>query len=556
MCRLNRKMCETRHLFLLLFLLHISLGETKPSSLRPRPPAHHVQHVTQRGCPRGTFPAFREVGPQRSWRAKRLRMLCLNPSARDEFRKQQGSNSTDASALGEKMGRITKGARELVFGKKERMPTRQNQRSYVSDLAQFTQGRSETFICVADRTEDSSYFSFGYRFLVSFTAYLLFPVAQRLLAPSIEGLNVDDITSSVTGEFAPVMDVLYALLASNTIAKLQARQEKIQEAVNAEICELRILTWLVLQLANDFQGLTRFECRKLLVPIWQHTDMLVYSSRFDELSLMLSDDLFFIVHHTLRDLQSASDKVTNPDRKERIKQISSEAADHTEKLLALRAERLDTEGQGVPPSIFAILDTLSVYILASYCLLSASREIEPMAQIVRPTSVSSLAFNIAEWTQQQVDALAATSDLHPTSWGFEGIWPVNGEALLFSLMTSMLIVVRNLYRDLERPFRGHSRIRRTVSTASLYAVRSEIESVFAEEGLCQLLREVRSNSLMQAKARAKRAERSGLRGEMPESNDSKGAQAQRGNLAWDGMNTRRSLLSRGRKAPRFNMTKL
>ncbi|GAB5367409.1 hypothetical protein AAMO2058_001227600 [Amorphochlora amoebiformis] len=420
------------------------------------------------------------------------------------------------------------------------LPTRRDTRSYVSNVRIFTDpnikvSRSK-LVTFVDETGDARYFSLGSQLLMVSIAYILFPVLQRLIAPSLEGINVEEVSSSITGEFAPVLDVLYALLASNTIQTLQNRQDRIQDAINKELCQLRVLAWEVILLARDLTGLRGLEARKWLASLWKYTDLLVFSSRGDELERMLEYDILFGLYqylYTIKDMESLKGDSLNENVAERIRATADEAGRNAEKLLELRTIRLDTEGSGAPPAVFAILDFLSIYILISYAVLSASREIEPLPlpRMSIESWLLSLARVMDSTAQAKVDQssliavsqegvnMAATVPV-PETPGWEPVvksivgelWPrVNAEAALFAILASMLVVVRSLLKDLDRPFSGHSHIRRTVPTSNILAIRADIESVFDREGddssrdtLGDLLQEVRQNSEKEAQERIRR----------------------------------------------------
>jgi len=455
---------------------------------------------------------------------------------------------------------LVEGLKQFVFGAPRKPATARNMRSYVSNLQQFAGVNGDARLSVEDKISGSKYFSLGYRATLLTLAYLSFPYLQRVMLPSLSGINIDDLTSTVTGEFAPVMDVLYALLASNTIGILQDRQEKIQDVVNEELCELRILSWMLITLANDYRGLRRFECLKLLVPIWKYSDLLVFSSRADELARILGSDMLYSIYQALHELQIGDMKVEDSDKRDRIKQTATEAGFRIEKVLKLRTLRLDKEGQGVPGAILSILDSLSAYILVSYVLLSAGREVEPLVLDMPARSISSIALTLADKTSQIIvdvgRATVKSMEAVPNDWaksGYESLqqwhlWPINAEAALFAVLASQLIIVRNLYRDLDNPFDGASHIRRTVSTTSLYSIRSEIEETFAEEGLSELLDEVRGASNSLAQERSKRAQLRRRERRVKETGR---------NLAWEGMQRDRVAASLSKsKVPKFNLTRL
>ncbi|GAB5367065.1 hypothetical protein AAMO2058_001197900 [Amorphochlora amoebiformis] len=380
--------------------------------------------------------------------------------------------------------------RDALFGKGRIKPTRRWMRSYVSDVEQFTSNEKlreaknsiNTAEFLEDKTEDSKYFSFGYQIVLLSAAYLSFPFIQRLIAPVLDGQLVESMASSITGTFGPPIDVIYALLASTVIGELSERQETIQDVVNNELVELRVLTWLIIQLADDYScGPQRVACERILVDLWRYTDFLVFSSRTMELNRVVADDILLKSHKALNNVQIASpDCVKDQNQKiiARIQDSASQAKLHVETLLALRTQRLNKEGQGIVPAVLAILDLLSIYILTSFPLLSAIKEFGPDA--------TDLGWSISSMSLDLATRLTEFSNGHGLN--------IDGEAALFASLVSSIVTIRSLWKDLEGPFQGHSRIRRTVSTTTLFTIRSDIEEILARDGLCDLLTEVKSLS--------------------------------------------------------------
>eukprot|EP00466_Bigelowiella_natans_P018324 jgi/Bigna1/78118/fgenesh1_pg.52_\ len=384
-------------------------------------------------------------------------------------------------------------------------------RSYVSNPKRFLVQESDhrTFdhvnssLFLEDRTDESKYFSVGYQAVLILGMYFTFPLFQRIIAPSLLGINIDDITASVTGAFSPAMDVLYALLASTTVGLLQSRQDKIQDAANAELNELRVLTWLIMQLAQEYNGKSQLKCEELLVLVWKYTDLLIFSSRSQEIVGIASDDILKKLHHGLYALQVGESatttattntapvpfKETNLDEviASRVRTTSMQARMHVEAMMGHRTLRLDKEGQGVVPAILAIVDLLALYIVISFTLLSSALELEPISMLGPMQSVAGMLLTLAHYVE--------SSKVSSSGIGGGGGIGINAEAALFATLTSALLTIRSLFYDLESPFTGHSRVRRTVSSSTIFAIRNDIEMLFAEGGgTNHLLKEVKRSS--------------------------------------------------------------
>eukprot|EP00471_Norrisiella_sphaerica_P003068 CAMPEP_0184485722 /NCGR_PEP_ID=MMETSP0113_2-20130426/7298_1 /TAXON_ID=91329 /ORGANISM="Norrisiella sphaerica, Strain BC52" /LENGTH=507 /DNA_ID=CAMNT_0026867299 /DNA_START=92 /DNA_END=1615 /DNA_ORIENTATION=- len=379
--------------------------------------------------------------------------------------------------------------RDITNGNKD-YPTKRWTRSYVSNpqlmvdswrTGALSPPKINASLFLEDRTDESKYFSVVYQGFLIVGTYFVFPFFQRLIAPTLAGINVDDITASVTGAFSPAMDVLYALLASTTVSLLQARQEKIQDAVNAELNQLRILTWLIIQLAQDYEGKRRTQCEELLVYVWQYVDLLIFSSRAQELEGVVEDDLLLKLHHGLHVVQIADDSVSSKVLVERIHSTAAQGKITVENIMGNRTLRLDKEGQGVVPAILAITDLLALYIIVSFTLLSSALELEPISMLGPMQSLASILLSAAHYVDSK-------------QVGVGNGFSINAEAALFATLTSALLTIRSLYLDLERPFRGHSRVRRTVSSSSIFAIRSDIERELLKEEETSFLQKLRESS--------------------------------------------------------------
>mmetsp|Transcript_38337 Transcript_38337/g.62321 ORF Transcript_38337/g.62321 Transcript_38337/m.62321 type:complete len:276 (+) Transcript_38337:1202-2029(+) len=262
-----------------------------------------------------------------------------------------------------------------------------------------------------------------------------------------------------------------------------------------------------------------------MTALWRYTDMLVFSSRADELDQVLYQDLIHSTYRSLFTLQATTDEMASEcqtdnslstcdslrrvKQAQRVQRAASEAERHVESLLSLRTQRLNTEGEGVPPAIFTILDSLSVYILVSYVVLSSARSLEPIAgfnEVDLPWSISSSGsslHSVGSISGMMVNTANAVAS-SPSIAALTSKWHLDIEALLFAVLASMLLVVRTLYRDLDRPFRGHAQIRRTVTSNSIRAIRKDIEQALLSEEMESIAGYLQGCSERQAKTRATR----------------------------------------------------
>uniref|UniRef100_A0A7S3ZGQ0 Uncharacterized protein n=1 Tax=Lotharella globosa TaxID=91324 RepID=A0A7S3ZGQ0_9EUKA len=393
-------------------------------------------------------------------------------------------------------------------------------RTYVSDLQHFLQ-TSPMFTITKDEAismcdenaldaiRGDGFFSIGNRLAVFALAYLLFPYLQRIVSPTLLGISEDNLASSIVGEFNPVMDVLYALLSADTVGRLQSRQESIQSTVNTELTHLRLLVWDLIELVDESKGIRRLEAAKALLPLWKYTDILIFSSRTGELEKILREDQIFVISHALRRIRKQAsatvvgEETTKEDRNQlnyRLQQME----DQIRMLYQSRTQRLDKEGECIAPAVFGILESLSAYIMMSFVVLSASHEMEPTL----PLSASSIAhvmFLLGDIAQKISNGMTTTAFGETFATASIGrLIHVNAEGALFAVLVSALVVVRNLYKDLDRPFTGYTHIRRTIATTAIYAIRSDIEATFVREGLTDLVREARETSDKEAKARLDR----------------------------------------------------
>jgi len=295
-------------------------------------------------------------------------------------------------------------------------------RTYVTDIAGFAEAETEegslrenvlkkkSFSDDTDFTRGSDvfdYISVPRRLAVFVAAYLAFPFLQRLFAPSVRDVQMSELVDSITGEFSPVMDVLFALIASDTISRLSQRQEKIQEAVIEELAYLKDLTasligmlpseMIMITTQNKQKNSSRSTMREketlmALLSIWRYTNTLIFGTRNGELENLLEDDPLDSISSHIHKLKafdmSASMLDGGGDGENNVNQTYNAYSAHQQQhqfatllhynnlenvvtnIQMARMRRLDKEGESIPSAVYTMMDTLSMYILFSYILLA------------------------------------------------------------------------------------------------------------------------------------------------------------------------------------------
>uniref|UniRef100_A0A7S0DW35 Uncharacterized protein n=1 Tax=Amorphochlora amoebiformis TaxID=1561963 RepID=A0A7S0DW35_9EUKA len=284
------------------------------------------------------------------------------------------------------------------------------------------------------------------------------------------------------------MDVLYALLVSDAIARLTSRQEKLQERAIIDSTHLsnivRGMKAVFRQLQEPQHPTTRKKRvewqknddettkhqilehgSKVLLYVWEYTDVLIFGNRLCELRDILYEDPLTKMEEAVEKLQKLGPPDSQAFRKYERMQESIETLRFT------RLQRLDNEGEALPSGIKTMMDTLSVYILLSYIFLSSARELEPT--LLQIFSISS--------------GIVKASDLLSHVFSSIGnFFHLNAEATCFAVLASWLLVVRNLIRDLESPFDGAVHLRRMVITNSIFSIRRDVEFALRDMDLCSV----------------------------------------------------------------------
>eukprot|EP00466_Bigelowiella_natans_P008226 jgi/Bigna1/147111/aug1.129_g21819 len=365
-------------------------------------------------------------------------------------------------------------------------------RTYVTDIAGFAEAETEegslrenvlkkkSFSDDTDFTRGSDVFDY-----ISF-------------APSVRDVQMSELVDSITGEFSPVMDVLFALIASDTISRLSQRQEKIQEAVIEELAYLKDLTasligmlpseMIMITTQNKQKNSSRSTMREketlmALLSIWRYTNTLIFGTRNGELENLLEDDPLDSISSHIHKLKafdmSASMLDGGGDGENNVNQTYNAYSAHQQQhqfatllhynnlenvvtnIQMARMRRLDKEGESIPSAVYTMMDTLSMYILFSYILLATSHGAEPIMYAHQSG-------NINYWFDIVLDSLEEVFRTFPR-------FGLDAEGTLFAVLLSWLLVVKNLVQDLKEPFVGNAHIRRMMSTNIIYGIRRDIE---------------------------------------------------------------------------------